>query len=294
MYTQTIVYKTVESSSILADLYWEESAKPLPILIYLHGGALMMGSRKLINQDQLLKYLAAGYMVIALDFRLIPETKLPDIIEDVKDAFQWIRKNASQYAPVNLNKIAVIGHSGGAYLALLSGYLITPRPCAIVSFYGYGDVFWKCIPEADKNKQLLPFLSKEETIKSIGTPNISENFDLGTRLPFYLHCRATGEWPIALLGIDPKLHPEKFVRYCPIKNIDAQYPPTFLLHGDRDTVVPYTQSQQMANELQKAKITSRFQLVPNADHAFDMNGLKDNTIEKYFSDVIEFLDQYCK
>src|SRR4030042_804719 len=125
-------------------------------------------------------------MVIALDFRLIPETKLPDIIEDVKDAFQWIRKNASQYAPVNLNKIAVIGHSGGAYLALLSGYLITPRPCAIVSFYGYGDVFWKCIPEADKNKQLLPFLSKEETIKSIGTPNISENFDLGTRLPFYL------------------------------------------------------------------------------------------------------------
>src|SRR5271157_4818259 len=83
MHTETIVYKTVESHPIYADIHWEDSTTPLPIILFIHGGGLMMGSRKILLGDELSLLVNSGYAVIPIDYRLAPVIKLPEIITDV-------------------------------------------------------------------------------------------------------------------------------------------------------------------------------------------------------------------
>jgi acetyl esterase/lipase len=69
---------------------------------------------------QLDRYLAAGYTVVAIDYRLAPETKLPGILEDVQDAYGWLRKTATELR-IDPTRIGIVGHSAGGYLALMAG-----------------------------------------------------------------------------------------------------------------------------------------------------------------------------
>ena len=80
----THIYKAVGDCQIKADIYRPSpGSKPTATIVYIHGGALIIGSRKDINPMQLELYLRAGYAVVSIDYRLAPESKLPEIIEDV-------------------------------------------------------------------------------------------------------------------------------------------------------------------------------------------------------------------
>ena len=83
---ETFVYKTVGDHKIRADVYRKPGEEIRPGIIWIHGGALIFGSRKDLANEQLTLYLNAGYTVIAIDYRLAPETKLPEIISDLEDA----------------------------------------------------------------------------------------------------------------------------------------------------------------------------------------------------------------
>lgn len=78
------IYKTVGKTSINADLYQTADNTVLKlIIIWIHGGALIFGSRTDLPEEQMKFYLKADYSVISIDYRLAPETKLPEIIEDI-------------------------------------------------------------------------------------------------------------------------------------------------------------------------------------------------------------------
>jgi acetyl esterase/lipase len=82
---KTLTYRTVECE-IQADVYGNSADKPRPVVIWIHGGALIMGHRGQIDQALFDKLLKAGYAVVSIDYRLAPETKLPAILEDLQDA----------------------------------------------------------------------------------------------------------------------------------------------------------------------------------------------------------------
>src|SRR5690349_8033925 len=88
---QTYVYKTVGDCKIHADVYRRMDDEVRPTILWIHGGALIMGSRGQLAPDQVERYLQAGYTIVAIDYRLAPETKLPAIIEDLQDAYRWVR-----------------------------------------------------------------------------------------------------------------------------------------------------------------------------------------------------------
>ena len=83
------------------------------------------------------------------------ETKLPAILEDLKDAHEWIRKAGPAVFQADPDRIIVVGHSAGGYLALMAGSVLTPPPRALVSFYGYGDISgnWCNQPDAYYSQQ---------------------------------------------------------------------------------------------------------------------------------------------
>jgi acetyl esterase/lipase len=84
---QTYTYKQVGDLEIKADVYRENDETIRPVVVWIHGGALIVGGRSGIDGRVKKMFLDAGYALVSIDYRLAPETKLPAILEDIEDAF---------------------------------------------------------------------------------------------------------------------------------------------------------------------------------------------------------------
>lgn len=262
---QTYVYKTVGNCQIKADVHQAAPDQRNPAVLWIHGGALIMGGRRGIDQGFKTELLKAGFAVVSIDYRLAPETKLPGIIQDVQDAWKWLRKEGPSFG-VDPDRLAVAGGSAGGYLTLMAGFCLDPRPRALVSYFGYGDITtpWYTKPDEFYRRQAL--VPKDEAYGAVGDTVLAEQPTPSRRGRFYLYCRQNGLWPKEVTGHDPHLEPKWFDPYCPIRNVTAQYPPTFLIHGTADTDVPYSESKNMADKLKEAGVEHEFVTVEGAGH----------------------------
>ena len=292
---QTFTYKTVGDCVIQADVYRAPGDEVRPVILWIHGGALISGDRGGINRGQLEKYLKAGYTLVSIDYRLAPETKLKNIIEDLQDAHRWLRAKGPGLFRIDPNRMAVIGHSAGGYLTLMAGFCLEPRPRALVSFYGYGDIAgdWYSRPDPFYSKQ--PAVPKAEAYQAVGGPVLTEGTNRN-RFRFYLYCRQQGLWPKEIAGYDPDAEPRKFDPFCPVRNVTKDYPPTLLLHGDQDTDVPYQQSVVMAEELKHHGVEHKLITMTNRGHGFDggRKAMEDPVVVETFDQVLAFLNQHVR
>lgn len=269
---QTHTYKQVGDLAIKADVYRPAGfSGPRPVLVWIHGGALMSGSRASVADHPLKEaMLADGTVVVSIDYRLAPETRLPEIIADVEDAFRWIREKGPDLFDADPRRVVVAGSSAGGYLTLTVGYRVKPRPLALVSYWGYGDLIgdWYSMPSrAERHRRDL--LSREEAYALVAGPpvaNATDRPDPRGGAKFYQYCRRHGAWPEAVSGWDPRAEAEKFHPFMPLKNVDPDYPPTLLIHGLKDTDVPCEQSMMMAEELKRHGVEHRLITDPDADH----------------------------
>jgi acetyl esterase/lipase len=291
---QTFTYKMVDGCALQADVYISRPLIPRPVLLWIHGGALIFGSRSHIQPYQLAAYLRAGFTVVSIDYRLAPETKLAQIIEDLQDAYTWIQTRGRDMFKLDNGRVAVAGHSAGGYLALMAGFCVQPRPRAIVAFYGYGDIGGTWYSRPDPFYCSLPAVSAEEARRAVGASVVSEG-PVEARLPFYHYCRQTGRWPLEVTGHDPDREPAWYAGYCPLHNVTPDYPPTLLIHGVPDTDVPYAQSQQMAQQLAARRVEHRLITLPTLGHAFDSQQGAGQSAEvlDVLGQVVEFLQRHC-
>src|SRR5207245_4932286 len=162
----TFTYKTLrpEGKELQADVYRPSDDVVRPVVIFIHGGALMMGDRKLNPKagSLLEAMLKAGYAVVSIDYRLAPEVKLPAIIEDVRDACAWVRKRGPELFQIDPDQMFVMGQSAGGYLTQMTGFCVQPRPRALVSFWGYGDITGPWYSHPDSFYRTQPLVTKEE------------------------------------------------------------------------------------------------------------------------------------
>ncbi|SJZ59472.1 alpha/beta hydrolase [Selenihalanaerobacter shriftii] len=281
----TYIYKEVNNLPIHLNFY-SSNIKNSPVIVYIHGGALIWGSRKDIISKQVDLYNEAGYSVISLDYRLAPETKLEYIIEDINDALIWIKENGQNLLDIDTNKIALVGSSAGSYLSLLTG-TFDEKPNTIVSFYGYGDILadWYVRPSAHYCK--MPSVTKEEAFNVIDN-NILVQGDR-ERYIYYVYCRQNGIWTKQVSGYNIIEEKEEIIPFCPIYNLDTSFPPTLLIHGDNDTDVPYEQSLEMSKRLNEYEVYNRLITVKGKGHAFDYN-MSNPVVKDLFKEVVNFLN----
>jgi len=268
---QTFVYKTVDGVPIHADVYRANPGGTAPVLMWIHGGALIMGSRGAIPEYQIERYLAAGFTIVSIDYRLAPETKLPAIIEDVRDAYAWINREGPALFGLDGDRVAVAGHSAGGYLTLMSGFGNQPRPKALVPVYGYGDLTgtWYTRPSEHYCK-VHPQISISDALTDVGNGPVTESLKGSKRYLYYLFTRQVGRWPIEVSEHDPDADPDWFPPYCPLQNVSAEFPPTLFIHGTADTDVPYEQSVMMADELAAKGVPHELMTLNGVEHGFDM------------------------
>jgi uncharacterized protein (TIGR02246 family) len=286
----TSTYKTVGELPLKADVYRLPGDDVRPVVVWVHGGGLIFGNRDGPSPDQRKRYLDAGYVVVSIDYRLAPETKLAGIVEDIRDAVTWVRTKGPELYKIDPKRVAVVGHSAGGYLALVAGYAVEPRPQAVVAFYGYGDVDGDWYAKPDPGF-LMPLVTREAAYKAVGTKEIVEG-DWKGRTDFYRYCRQNGLWPQEVVGHDPAKQPKEFDRFCPVRNVTRGYPPTLLLHGDADTDVPHRQSVAVAAELKRAGVEHELITMKGGGHLFDRKGLQDRDVSAAFVRVEKFLAKH--
>jgi acetyl esterase/lipase len=287
---RSLVYKKAGGCDIKAEVYGAPTGAKLPAAVWIHGGALIAGSRKLASDSPALRSLLdAGFRVISIDYRLAPETKLPAIIEDVEDAFRWMRANAGMLE-IDAERLVVCGSSAGGYLTLMTGFRVKPRPRALVSYWGYGDITgaWYSRPDPFYLKQ--PAVSREEALASVGRVALSEPPEKHDRFRFYLYCRQQGIWPQEVAGRDPDKENRWFDPYCPVRNVTREHPPTRLVHGTADTDVPYEQSKLMAKALGGAGVAHQLVTVPEGGHG--IGNISADERARIYGEAAAFLKQH--
>lgn len=282
----TKIFKQVNECSINADIYYQGSDSP--VIIYIHSGALIFGTRTWLPSEQIEYFYQAGFSIVNIDYRLAPETGFEQIIEDIKDAIDWVRTKATEWYDFDTTKIAVIGGSAGGYLSLLLGTMDI-KPKAIVSFYGYGDILGDWYTKPSEHYCQRPIVSKQSAYQYLGDREITDG--QWERLNFYIYCRQHGVWIQEVTGIDHINDRNKLIQFNPIDNITADYPPTLFLHGDQDTDVPYEQSVIMYNKLKELGIDTKLITIEGADHVFDQN-FQDPIVQSAFKIVVDFLKTY--
>lgn len=90
-----------------------------PVLIYVHGGAWTKGDKKRLKLAQVEKYRSKGIIVATLNYRLGPQNKYPDNVNDIITSTRWLSQNIGRYGG-DPNNMVLVGHSAGAHLVAMA------------------------------------------------------------------------------------------------------------------------------------------------------------------------------
>src|SRR5262245_19936051 len=145
-----VTYLTASNYEARLDLYvTRNAAKPLPTLIWIHGGGWTGGTKE--SATGIPAYLAMGMNVVNVEYRLARVAPAPAAVEDCRCALRWVIQHAKEYG-IDTTRLVVSGGSAGGHLALTTGLLpasagldrLCPAPdnlkvAAIVNWYGISD-----------------------------------------------------------------------------------------------------------------------------------------------------------
>jgi acetyl esterase/lipase len=231
-----ITYLTESNYESKLDLYVTRTPeRPLPTLIYIHGGGWVRETKELRNLE-VLPYLEMGMNVVNVDYRLARIAHAPAAVEDARCALRWVIGNAKQYG-IDPARLVLAGGSAGAHLSLLAAML---PPAA---------GFDRLCPGPDN-------LKVAAVVSWYGVTDMAEMMDLPS-LP-----DAT-TW----LGNNPDRE-QLAKRISPLMYVRAGLPPMFLLHSVTDPIVPYSQSVRLHEGLDKAGVANELFTIPGGGHGY--------------------------
>jgi acetyl esterase/lipase len=265
---RTVAYKTIDGTSLEVDVIGCNTGELRPCVMWIHGGGLIFGSRTISPRPFFARTLVdRGFVVVSVDHRLAPETKLPLIVEDIADVWRWIHESGPNLFGADPLRVCSAGASAGAYLSLMAGYMVSPRPRAIASFWGFGDITapWEAQPSPHYCK--APLVARSDAIASLSLTPVP-TADGADRSLFYLYCRQQGNWLPEVTGHSLPHDLEWFSKYCPSRNIDAAFPPTVLVHGRDDNDVPASESDGLADRFRHNQVHHEFHSLPGVGHGF--------------------------
>jgi len=204
----THVYKTVGDVKVEADVSRPEGAEARPVVVWIPGGPLIVGSRSQVPQPILELCTRERFVFVSLDYRLAPEVKLPEIAADVQDAFRWLHEQGPKLFGADTRRIVVTGGSAGGFLTMLSGAIVTPKPTALVAYWGYGDIDGEWTRSKSTNHGVP--VPRDEALAAVGKKVLTNTDDPAegkARGGYYRHLRQTGGWSLGVTGMTRRKNP---------------------------------------------------------------------------------------
>lgn len=239
---RNIVYAKIGDRELALDLYLPDTppATPMPLIVWIHGGAWRAGTKDL---PPLLPFIKHGYAGASVGYRYTQEAPFPANIQDCKAAIRWLRANAAKYN-IDPNRIGVWGSSAGGHLVAFLGASgdmeefegshgskdVSSRVQAVVDWYG---------------PTRVARMSHHPSIQDHDSPDSPEN---------------------QLIGALAQQNPELAERLNPARYATKDDPPFLSQHGDADQLVPLEQSEILADALKAAGANVELDVLPGAGH----------------------------
>lgn len=243
-----VIHRFDDGQTLRADIYRRAgSSESAPILVYLHGGAWILGFKRYQGLPLMSRLASLGWICISVDYRRSPRHRFPAHLEDAKRGVAWARENAARLGG-DPSLIVVSGNSAGAHLASLVA--LTPdrpelqpgfeeadtRVAACVSFYGVYD-----------------FKNRGGHFKRFGLRLLVEWFVIGGKAE-------ESEELEALYSLG-----------SPIDHLREDAPPFFIVHGEFDSLVPVGEARDFAEALRGVSSSPViYAEIPGAQHAFEI------------------------
>uniref|UniRef100_UPI003217FBC3 alpha/beta hydrolase n=1 Tax=uncultured Draconibacterium sp. TaxID=1573823 RepID=UPI003217FBC3 len=248
---KNIEYKNVNGKSLQLNLYkLKDSKEKAPLLVFIHGGGWRSGKRSdyLIY---LLDYAEKGYVTATVSYRLKRDSIYPAAVEDVVDAVSWIFENGNKYG-YDTTRIALIGGSAGAHLAMMAGY------------------GWKNPRTGNIKKH------KIKTVVDIYGP-----VDMTT--PY-----AQTQYMVTdFIGHPYSERPELYWEASPAKYLDENLPATLIFQGTSDKLLPQSQSDTLKARLDRLGVPCRYYKLPLWPHAMDIAERPNRYMQKKMDTFFE-------
>ncbi|KAL7422724.1 hypothetical protein Q5752_002016 [Cryptotrichosporon argae] len=303
-----------------------------PFVLYAHGGAFAAGKHHLPNPWVVPGFRTRGFAVVSFAYRFAPAVSLADMVSDGADAHAWVRAHLSDR--VDAGRCVLVGESAGGTIAALLAPRLSPVPVALVDIYGvvdFTDPKWA--PDAPRHAVDIQPLSgefSEEAVRAaIEAPDAAKaltvcpfefetpeatvaeiwgvdgfKYDSGMRFQYDLkrYMRTHNTLVHVILRITPDMSPEQVLErkkeYSALYALESAktYPPTYLLHGDADPVVPISNAYKIAARLRELGVDVGESYEPGVSHEFDhkYTGPDVEGWDKYIVPCLDFVERHAK
>ena len=213
------------------DLYLPEHVEErLPVILWVHGGGWITGDKA---GGPAIQFATKGYAVAAMNYRYSQHATFPAQLHDCKAAVRWLRANASAYS-LDATHIGAWGASAGGHLVAMLG--LTGGIKTLEGDLGNSE-------QSSRVQAVVDWFGPTDFLT------------LGPR-----------ETRTKFLGGDAIEHPEKANAASPMRFISSQAPPFFIVHGDEDPLVAYSQSTTFAEALERAGVETTFVTIKGGKH----------------------------
>ncbi|SRR5713226_33847 len=250
---RSIVYQSIAGNDEMLDVYQNPGlTQPTPVLIYFHGGAWARNARP-AGPNGFRPYLAMGFSIVNVDYRLTGVATAPAAVKDARCALAWVGNNAHQY-DFDVSRIVVWGTSSGGHLALMTGLPSSPA-----------DFDLPACRKQPKVAAVLDFYGISDVLELVAGPRKMNSADL---------------W----IGRAPD-HLELAKRMSPLSYVRPGVAPVYILHGDTDPTVPYTQSERLHDALDAAGVVNKLHTVKGGIHG----KFSEEEMNQVYREIREFL-----
>jgi acetyl esterase/lipase len=278
-YTRTadVVYGKKEGVALTMDVFTpKKNANGAAVIWVISGG--WFSSHAAINPGGAEPFLERGYTVFAVVHGSQPRFTIPEILQDMHRSVRFIRANAKQYN-IDPERIGITGGSAGGHLSLMQGTAGTlgdakskdaidrtsSRVQAVACFFPPTDF----LNYGEKGKDAIG----RGTLANYKAPFDFKVFDPKTKALE----RITDETKILEIGR----------QISPINHVTADDPPTLIIHGDKDFLVPIQQAESFVAKMKDAGVVA--DLVVRKDAAHGWKG-----IEKDRALFADWFDKHLK
>jgi len=223
-----VLYKTCEDGfELKLDVYYPNKAsEKLPVIFSIHGGGYFYGDKELYR-FLCMSLAERGTCVVNIDYRLSPEYRFPDALNDINDALAWVGENIDKYYG-DASKVMLIGDSAGAQLASHFGAIYSNSNFA--ALYG---------------------ISVSKKIKIVALSLACGFYDLGNRVSVEGNNDIMSDY----FGKDFDYSDPRIQVYA---NITSEYPPSYVFSGVGDFLA--TQAQPFSEFLCEKGVFSKWKV----------------------------------
>lgn len=235
---------------IRMDLMLPTGTGPVPVVVCIHGGAFMAGSRRFgpAFPELWTALLDKGIAAASLEYRLSGEARFPALLHDVKAAVRWLRRFGPELG-VRADAIGAWGESAGGFLSAFLGLNNTdPLLNGEIGVTGVS---------SDVQVAVAWYPPTEFSTMDLDAPDDA----------LMVHDAADSPESL-LIGGALQENQEAAAFASPVRHVGPGAAPMLLIHGLADRVVPHPQSVRLHDALRAAGTDVELRLIPGADHVF--------------------------